>query len=357
MFISLTLCGCGGSGATDRTSQESFDTAKTTAEARVSRDYAGSAQAHGAIVEVKTPQGTWVQAFGDADAQGTPMTPDMQFRIGSVTKTFTSMAILRLVDRLSLDPAARLSRYVANPDPSRYPDWGDITLEHLAHHTSGIVDNYPGGGLSHSSSYVPAELIQYGKQVNIAGAHYQYANTNYVLLGMVIEKANPGTYHYFITSEFLNAIPLSKTVVPTSGSNPPLVCHGFRGQDDVTLEDPSWAAAAGEMVSNVTDLTTWIRTICQPGSLSPQGHLLLLSSSGLSGVTEYGLQEFGGWLGHTGEIDGYSCACFYLPSAEASIVVMVNRSDAAEQRDVLLLNDVVDAFFPANPTGLPSPKL
>lgn len=73
--------------------------------------------------------------------------------------------------------------------------------------------------------------------------------------------------------------------------------------------------------------------------------------------TGFGIQEYNGWLGHFGEIAGYTTACFYNAGIDARVVVMVNRRDGGDDanqlnRSLVILNDVVGTFFPGFPTGL-----
>jgi len=128
------------------------------------------------------------------------------------------------------------------------------------------------------------------------------------------------------------------------------MCRGYEGNTDVTERSPSWAWCAGNAVSTVSDLTTWIRAVGSGRLLAKEGQRELKRSG-------FGFQNFNGWIGHTGRIDGYSSACFYNPQLDASVVVMVNRLDTDDaskkiSREIPILNAVVDSFFPGHPLNL-----
>ena len=153
--------------------------------------------APGAIVAVRTPEGTWVSARGVADlSSGEPMKPEMYHRIGSVTKTFTVTLLLQAEAQglLSLDDT--IDQYVKG-----VPNGDEITLRQMANMTSGIAD-YTGNEqfLDEVFSdpervWTPQELVRIGIEDSPMfdpGTAWFYSNTNYVLLGLVLEQEGGG---------------------------------------------------------------------------------------------------------------------------------------------------------------------
>ena len=148
----------------------------------------------GAIVGIWSPTGEYVRAFGVADmSTRTEMSTGFYTRIGSLTKTFTVTALLQLVDQGKVELGDPISSYVAS-----VPSGDQITLRDLAQMRSGLVtfDDVPEFSDPYIAdpnlSYTPAKLLGYALDKPLQfppGTQYQYSNTNTVLLGLVVEKA------------------------------------------------------------------------------------------------------------------------------------------------------------------------
>ncbi|MHB1140083.1 MAG: serine hydrolase domain-containing protein, partial [Microthrixaceae bacterium] len=151
--------------------------------------------APGAIVGVRTPQGTWTAAYGEADpATGAPMEVGMHTRIGSITKTFTGTALLQLAQagELSLDDT--IGSYVDG-----VPNGDEITLRQLATMTSGVQSYTKVSAFTDEYFAAPEtvfdadELITVGLDASPVfdpGEEFDYSNTNTLLLGKVIEQVS-----------------------------------------------------------------------------------------------------------------------------------------------------------------------
>lgn len=356
----VALPGCGGTSGSGSGPHSGnggggpsawFVKAEGIAQASISTDYVHKAGSIGAIVEVSCPDGSWSKAFGLADANGTPMAPDMQFRIASITKTFTAMGVLELIDAGRLHNEDLISKYI--PDhPAKIPagDWDKITIEELANHTSGLgsIANY-GNAPWDFGNLLPLIPVD-----NSPGKTYEYSNSNYIVLGDLIQVLTGNDPADFFQQEFLGPLNLLHTSVATSGTQPALICQGYNGTSNVTTANPTWSSCAGEMVSNAQDLTRWIRAVFHDRLLSPATQNILLEEFTPTDQTGFGVQEYNHWLGHTGRIAGYSSACFYNPYLDASVVVMVNRMDSTDEknniaREFFVLDDVIKAFFPGFP--------
>src|SRR5215204_3132872 len=149
--------------------------------------------APGVVAAVQTPDYTWVQAMGVADrATGEPMTPEVHHRIGSVTKTFTATLLLKAADEglLSLDDT--IDQYVKG-----VPNGDEITLRQMADMTSGIAsytedEQWAKKWLSDPTRVSkPEDLARIGIKESPLfdpGSEWFYSNTNYVLLGLVLEQ-------------------------------------------------------------------------------------------------------------------------------------------------------------------------
>ncbi|MER8007994.1 serine hydrolase domain-containing protein [Streptomyces sp. NPDC094149] len=293
----------------------------------------------GAVVGLWIPgKGCYVRASGVADkATGRPMTPDVHERIGSETKTFTATALLELVDehRVRLDDP--ISRYVHG-----VPDGGRITLRHLAEMRSGLFPYSSDPDFVHDllsdpeRSFTPRQLLAYAfrhENTFAPGTQFQYSNTNFILLGMVVEKVTGQRLADFIDARILRPARLRHTLLPQGTEFPRPHPHGYTNQTlsgavaDATSWNPSWAWAAGAMISDLHDLRRWAEIVATGRLLSPgtQAQRLRMLPTGVPGLG-YGLGLFdaNGWIGHNGSIPGYETVTVYLPSMRATLVIMIN---------------------------------
>ena len=270
-----------------------------------------------------------------------------KFRIGSITKTFTATLILRLVDEglLSLDD--KLDEYVAG-----IPSANIITIRQLCNNTSGLANYGENKDLIASIEKEPHRVWAPRELVDIAvsmgphsppGKRWYYSNTNFILLGMIIEEVTGNSLAVEIQQRIAEPLGLSCTSLANSPEISGQYSHGyeFAGEDDRDLIDrteyldPSIVWGAGAMISNLKDLKIWADALAKGELLSKAAHeeqLTWVDISETHGIAEkYGLGIFylGGLIGHDGRQPGYDTAMFYLPSRDAIFVVLLNKSEAA----------------------------
>ncbi|MFF7934351.1 serine hydrolase [Streptomyces sp. NPDC007940] len=316
-------------------------------------------------------KGSYVRATGVADkASGERMNKDVFVRIGSETKTFTATALLKLVDdgRVGLDDP--ISRYVPH-----VPNGSRITLRHLAEMRSGLFPYTDDPDFQHDllsdpqRTFTPKQVLAYGfkhKNTFAPGAQFQYSNTNFVLLGLVVEKVSGHGLAGFIEKRVLRPARLSHTLLPDSSEFPRPHPHGYTNQTltgevaDSTDWNPSWAWAAGAMISDLHDLRSWAKTVATGTLLSPetQAQRLKMLPTGHPG-TSYGLGIFksGGWIGHNGSIPGYETVTVYLPSKKATLVLMINTDITyqGQEPSSLLARAITEIVTPDNVYDRPAP--
>ncbi|WP_030158766.1 serine hydrolase domain-containing protein [Streptomyces sp. NRRL S-244] len=305
-------------------------------------------QVPGVTVGLWAPgKGSYVKTFGVADkATRAPMATGLHVRIGSETKTFTVTALLQLVDQKKTgldDPVGTYVKGVPNGDR--------ITLRQLAGMRSGLF-NYSLDGdfikklqADPQQSFTPRQLLDYAFKHPVQfppGARFDYSNTNLILLGLVVEKVTGRPLHEVITEKVLAPAGLRHTVFPTSAAVPDPYAHGYTDQtasgkiEDATHWNPSWAWAAGAMISDLQDLRSWARTLATGRLLTPatQAERLKTTPMDLPG-DGYGLGIFNvqGWIGHNGSIPGYEVLPVYLPQAQATMVILLNTDDRYENQE------------------------
>ncbi|KUI30860.1 serine hydrolase [Mycobacterium sp. IS-1742] len=304
--------------------------------------------APGAVVSLSIPgEIDYVKAFGVGDTgTGAPMRADDHFRIGSVTKTFTGTAILQLADQGRVRLSDPISRYVEG-----VPSGDVITLDLLGRMRSGLP-NYteaetfidrvyresPAGPDAFATT--PRDLVDlaFSQPLDFPpGSQYAYSNTNTVLLGMVVEKVTGVPFGTYLQDNIFGPVGLTRTSYPGNGLLPSPYAHGDNKAPDgrfldTTLWNPSWADAAGKIVSNVYDLRTWAAALGKGTLLRPdtQAQRIANGSPVVPGVDyAFAIFDARGWRGHNGDIPGYATVAVYLPERDATLVVFVN-SDVAE---------------------------
>ncbi|MEU6097628.1 serine hydrolase domain-containing protein [Streptomyces sp. NPDC047079] len=289
-------------------------------------------------------KGTYVRAFGIADQHnGLPMAPDLYMRIGSETKTFTVTALLQLADRGRVALDDPIGKYVDG-----VPGGSRITLRQLAGMRSGLFNYSEDEAFFRAltsdprRSFTPRQLLGYSFKhpaLFPPGQKVDYSNTNLLLLGLVVEKAGGRPLGDYIRDNILRPAGLGHTLFPSDAAFPGPHAQGYTNQtasgeiENATDWNPSWAWAAGAMISDLRDLRVWARTVAT-GTL-PDGTPLISRALQRQRLTVrptaipgagYGLGVFdvNGWIGHNGSLPGYESLTVHLPSARATLVVLLN---------------------------------
>ncbi|MFJ5118369.1 serine hydrolase domain-containing protein [Kitasatospora sp. NPDC088548] len=303
------------------------------------------AGATSAIAEIRDRAGVWRGTSGVSDqAAGAPVRGDGRFRAGSVTKMFVATTVLQLSGehRLGLDDP--VERYL----PGLIPNGANITLRQLLNHSSGLWDpTNEKGGIFPDEADLPAlrEWVAKGglnrtvtarELVAASTAHapyfppgtrHHYSNVNYTLLGMIIERVTGHGYAQEVSARILRPLGMTRTTFPgLSRGIPGPHAHGYltlgespdpaQNDVDVTEHNPSWAGAAGELISTTDDLLRFERALIGGKLLKPSLMREMTSMIPLGEEkkvqAEYGLGlarvqlSCGEILGHNGGIFGYS---------------------------------------------------
>lgn len=295
-------------------------------------------------------------AYGYADVSTrTAASNETVYPIGSITKQFTAACVLLLAQdgKLSIDDP--LSRYVGGLP------WGDrVTLRHLLDQETGIVD-FRLGVFDTSGSLAESTVIDRLKQTDLLfapGSKYEYSNSNYYLLGMVVEKASGETYPQFLRERIFKPLKLASTYY-NSGAIAGLAqgtTAGANGPQPVAAENADWARAAGAIASTASDMTRWDDEL-RAGKLLNAASLTEMFTPGTldnATPTDYAF----GWIAvkhngvreiwHNGEVTGFHAMNATYPDQQTDVVVLTNTGGtfAADQLAVEIF-DVLHPFAPS----------
>ena len=197
---------------------------------------------------------------------GAPVDGDTVFRIASMTKSFTAMAILGLRDdgKLSLDDPAE--RYVPELRGLTYPtaDSPRITVRHLLSHAAGFPEDNPWGDqqLAATEDEFSAMLRGGIPFSNPPGLAYEYSNLGFAILGRIVSGASGMPYREYIASRILRPLGMASTTLEASEVPPDRLAHGYRWEDETWKEEPPLPDGAfgsmGGMLTSVRDLSRYV---------------------------------------------------------------------------------------------------
>ena len=264
------------------------------------------------------------------------------FSIGSVTKTFVATVIMELRQEGKLSLGDRLSTW-----ETHVPNAARITIRQLLSHTSGVRDMWWNpkyhalveGRPGHVWTYADArDMI--GPSRFTPGTAFEYSNSNYLLLGRIIELVTSNSVAHEIRTRLLDPLHLDDTWYQGAETGPRVVAMGYQRrsgrwvtQGDGTGLRPTTSiatffGAAGAMVSTAHDLALWARALYGGHVLEPASLRLMTTFNhnyGL-GTRRQRLGDRTAW-GHGGSLDGFETGLWYLPSVDASVVLMWNRRE------------------------------
>jgi D-alanyl-D-alanine carboxypeptidase len=280
---------------------------------------------------------SFVRAFGYADLQkGAPLTVADHFRIGSNTKTFVVSVLLQLVGekRLSLDdPLSRFSLGVTVPNAN------NITVRELCDMRSGLFEAYDTPQFAQLNWNVPKDfsprvLVGWAakqKPYFAPNKGYRYSNTNYLLLGLIIENVTHDTVGNQVSKRLLEPFGLTHTSFPLTEAMPGPWAHGYtldkqRNWRDVSNTVPvAFMWSAGAMISDMGDIRRWIKLYATGKASGAATYRDLVNCIPFLGNTSFGLAITcsEGWYGYTGALPGYNTADYYSPQTGTTIVAWI----------------------------------
>ena len=356
----------------------------------------------GAVILLRTPQGEFAVTYGTT-LLGTknPPRPDTYFRAASNTKTMTAAVILQLAQEGKLNLDDPVSKYVAH-----VPNGDNISLAELLEMRSGLYSFSDAPEISASMDNDPARVWSPAELLAIAFAHppnfppdtaYEYNNTNYVLLGLIVEKLDGKTLGQSMQDRLFGPLHLQHTEYPAPAVNtiPSPYSHGYLYGSasvamigsppyspevqaaaragtllpkDYTALNHSFAEGAGAVISTAGDLATWIQALVGGRVFNAAYQRRWLDSLQLEDPGKPKGQRYGygiiqiSWGSNTiyfhgGETPGYNSFMGYDPNNRVTLVVWTNLTVSLDEKPTAntLMLKVLDQIYVVSPLA-PEPS-
>ena len=291
------------------------------------------------VVVVKDGQIAYVKAYGDAKLEPkTAAKSEMRYSIGSISKQFTAAAILMLQEQRKLSLDDKVAKYF--PELTRA---NEVTIRQLLSHTSGYQDYWPQDYVMKpmlSPTTARAIMDTWAKKPLDfePGTKWQYSNTNYVIVGAIVEKVARMPFFQFLQQNIFK--PLNMTSVMdidaerlTESDPTGYMRFALAPLRVAPKEGTGWLFAAGELAMTAEDLAKWDISIIEgklmkPGSYAELGRAVLLNNGvssgyGLGVTVTMALNRRA--LSHGGEVSGFVAQNLVFPDDRAAVVVLTNQ--------------------------------
>jgi D-alanyl-D-alanine carboxypeptidase len=303
-------------------------------------------------------------ALGDAQS-GVPATRDMHVRIGNVVEALLTTQLLKLVEQGDValdDPVSTWFPELPNADR--------VTLSMLAHSTSGYNDFVTSPAFVAALDKDPfqiwdvQELIKYGMSKDPffePGASWALSDTNFVLLGAILEKV-AGRSLLEQLQPIFDELGMENTTLSQTSAIASPVLHSYTNErgpfEDATFWSTSWEPDAGNGTSNLHDMAVWAKALGERTVLTPESHELQLApeTAGLGPLTAAFYDGMGvivgdGWVGSNRQINGYSAIVAYHPAKQITVVVfstMGPQGDIADAYSTSIYDEITKVVTPGD---------
>jgi len=298
----------------------------------VAKSYTPGNAFMGSVLVVQGENVLLDKGYGMASLEwGIANSPDTKFRLGSLTKQFTATLVLLLQQDGKLNVADPVSKYLADAPMS----WEKITLANLLGHTSGIPNftNDKDFGKWSANAHTPAELIAFVRDKPLdfeSGAKFDYSNSNFEVLGVVIEKVSGKAYRQLLRERIFEPLGMKDTGLDDDELILPKRAQGYSpspsGLQVARSESMSVPWAAGSMYSTTGDLLKWERGLFG-GKVLSDASLKAMTTPGKGGYGfGIGIEPKDGYrvISHGGGIEGFNTELTYVPEKQITVVVLAN---------------------------------
>jgi D-alanyl-D-alanine carboxypeptidase len=323
----------------------------------------------GTSLYIRDKEGSWIGTGGKADiASNISVEKGNQFMIASITKVITATVIFSLIDDGILSIDDKISKWIPSSITDKVDNANEATIADLLSHTSGIIDYYTikfemtryNVEYNYWSQEEILEYV-YGKKANFpVGQRYSYSNTNYLLLGMIIENASNKTLKEAYNEKVFSPLSLKNAYFDTKqNAAPASLISGYYSlygdgyfQSDFLYKD-ELGTADGGIIINAQDLGKFFDTLMHGGLISATSLMKMqdwfaIEDNGKNGYgLEYFTNEHGISYGHSGGADGFISVAHYYPKEDITIIMLFNFMPTDELLDITFsfINDITEIAF------------
>lgn len=307
---------------------------------------ASEAGVPGVAVYIKSSRdGEFSLAWGVADLENEIPVSELQpFRIGSLSKSFTALAVLKLTEAGLVDLDLPITDYLGVVND--YAPLMQISVRQLMNMSSGLapclsktflINNVLADPLR---EYTPEELLAEAFTsmpglLFVPGTEFLYVNTNYILLGMLIEEVSGQSYQDYVNEKIIIPLGLVSTFVVTDANIPEGLARGYYDSnedghyEDWTEVNMSYVWSAGCIVSNARDVAIYMDALAKGELISEKFHPDLFGGQPTGEGSVYGAgilvaDKFG--VGHNGTVIGYHADAWYDPESGTTVAVLSNTN-------------------------------
>lgn len=336
---SLLVCLIISFGSSCQASAEVQSNPSRKIESHIQR-YVSEENFRGAVLVAKDGKVIHKAAYGYADESGKKLNENnTKFLIGSLTKSFVSVAIMQLVERGKIDLHAPISKYI----PGLKGELGrDLTLHLLLKHQSGLPEHLERLVAFEEKLISSAEILRIINTARLAfvpGSQYQYSNLNYHLAAIAMENVTGKSYSQALQEGTFIPLKMLESGVERFGHVPPNRAKGYRKGVIGAAHDEnnaSYALGSGDIFSTIDDLLAWDQALFGTKLLSEQSRKLVFSGENSSlGYYGYGfrIQEYqrsspekgrGVLVRHGGSMDGFMSNYHHYTDDKLTVIVLAN---------------------------------
>jgi len=325
----------------------------------------------GGVALVKDQAGFWMGAAGYADL-GTQEALEIchPFLIASITKMFTATCILQEYEKQNIDLDAKITEYLPEAWINDISNTEIATVKQLLNHTSGIPDFYDNTRFElarlnrENNHFSTLDVLAYAEGLDAyfpAGTEYEYSNTNYLLLGLILEEVTGENLSNIYKSRIFDPLGIKSGYYSTEEPFPSDLIKGYGEPLDGELIETEWlyvdemGTADGGIAINIYDLFLFTEGLFEGDLLLPETKAKMLTPISLTeddsetilghqrnglGVEIYDTPKGGEGYGHTGGIDGFLSYTMFFPASKTYVIYLQNTASYDNDDRITLINEL-----------------
>jgi CubicO group peptidase (beta-lactamase class C family) len=295
----------------------------------------------GAALVMKDGRPLLREAYGKANYElDVPNTVETKFRLGSITKQFTAMAVMILAEQGKLSVQDLIGKHLEDAPPA----WANITIRHLLTHTSGIPSYTGFPQMMSRTVRLPASIDEImatfrDKPLEFEPAEeFRYSNSGYIVLGKIIERASGQDYETFVRHSIFQPLGMNDSGYDHNAAILPNRAAGYVRTFIILANAPyidmTWPHAAGALYSTIDDLAKWDRALAEGKLIGPKSYEEMFSPFLRTYAYGWFVRDRDGHreIGHGGGIHGFSTSIVRYPDDQVCVIVLNNVVPTGSER-------------------------